>query len=187
MARISRDHLHMWFEHNVNIDTKTLYLGYGGDDSDCDVDEHLAANVLKGLHVLSKLRPDDPINIIMNCTGGDVHHGLAIYDTIRSLPSPVSITVAGHCLSMAAWILQSADTRRMTENSYMMIHHGEGKKTAFDREVDKRCTDILLKKIRMKHPEFTESKLDKLLLKDTNLWPEQALELGLIDEIVEST
>lgn len=182
MARISKDHLFMWYEHNINLETKTLYLGHG--ESDCDVDEFLTANVLKGLHVLSKIRPDDPISIIMNCTGGEVHHGLAIYDTIRSLSSPVHIAVAGSCESMAAWILQAADLRTMTSNSHMMIHHGEGRKTAFDKEVDKRCTEILLDKIREKNPDFSESKLDKILLKDTYLWPEQALELGLIDEVI---
>jgi hypothetical protein len=68
-----------------------------------------------------------------------------------------------------------------------MIHHGEGAKTVFDKEVDKRCTQILLERIREKNPNFSEQKLDRMLLKDSNLWPEEALELGLVDGIVRAT
>lgn len=185
MSRISKDHLYLWFEHNINIDTKTLYLGFGNADNDHDIDESLAANILKGLHVLSRVRPDDPINIVLNCTGGDVHHGFAIYDSILSIPGPVHITVTGHCYSMAAWVLQAGDKRMMTRNSNLMIHYGEGPYTDFDKQCDVRLFDILFNRIREKNPEFTRSRLDKLLLKDTYMWPEEALDMGLIDEIIE--
>lgn len=186
MARISKEHINYFFEYGMDISTKTLYLG-SGDSSDCDVDEVLAANIIKGLRILSSIRPDDPINIIVNSQGGDTQHGLAIYDAIRMVSTPVYVTVLGHCYSISAWILQAGRVRRMTPNSSMMIHHGAGRKDAFEREQDKRCTDILLSRIREKHPGFTEAKLDKLLLKDTYLFPEEALELGLIDEITHVT
>lgn len=185
MGRISKDHLYLWFEHNINLDTKTLYLGFGNSDNDHDVDESLSSNMVKGLHVLSRIRPEEPINIIMNCTGGSVMHGFAIYDTIRRMESPVHITVVGHCYSMASYLLQAADVRRMAPNSVLMIHYGQGSYTQFDKQCDKRLFEILLDRIREKNPDFSSARLNKMLLKDTYLWAEEALELGLIDEIVE--
>lgn len=193
MSKIYKDQIHLFFEHGVDISTKTIYLGYGGDE-EMDVDQVLASNVIKGLRILSSIRPEDPINIIMNCQGGDTQHGFAIYDAIRMSPSQVHVTIIGHCYSMAAWILQAADVRRMSEYSSIMIHDGDnavsGRKDEtrswykFYQEQDELARDILLQRIREKNPSFPANKLDKMLKTDTILWPNQALELGLIDEIV---
>jgi ATP-dependent protease ClpP protease subunit len=101
------------------------------------------------------------------------------------MPGEVHAYIYGHCYSIAAWVIQAADKRYMSKNSSMMIHHGESDKTEFDRQMDDRCVAILLDRIREKHPEYPKHKLDKLLLKDTYLWPEEALDLGLIDEVLE--
>lgn len=181
--KINKDHIWLFFEHGIELSTKTIYLGYGNDPQ-IDLDQQVTANVLKGLHILSSIKPDEPIRLMVNNQGGDTQHGLAIYDAIRNVSSPVHISVYGHCYSIAAWILQAGDVRRMSAHSSLMIHHGNGNKTTFDREMDDKCVDILLDRIREKHPEYTRQKLDKLLLKDSYMWPEQALELGLIDEVV---
>ncbi len=183
MPRINRDYLDQFLHYNVDVATRTIYLGYGVAE-DIDVDQTVASNIIKSLFILSSTRKEEPINMIINCQGGDTQHGLAIYDAIRMVQCPVHITVIGHCYSIAAWILQAGTVRRMTEHSSLMIHHGEGSKTAFDKEQDEKCSEILLSRIREKHPNYSEQKLDKLLLKDSYMWPQQALELGLIDEVV---
>jgi ATP-dependent Clp protease protease subunit len=184
MARISKDNLYLFFEHNIEVSTKTLYLGFGNTE-DYDLDQKVAADILKGLHVLSSIRPEEPTRILINNLGGETIHGLAIYDAIRRMPGEVHAYIYGHCYSIAAWVIQAADKRYMSKNSSMMIHHGESDKTEFDRQMDDRCVAILLDRIREKHPEYPKHKLDKLLLKDTYLWPEEALDLGLIDEVLE--
>lgn len=184
MARISKDHLDLFFEHGLEITSRTIYIGYG-DSEEYDTDQRVASDVIKGLTVLRTASAELPINVIINNQGGDSIHGLAIYDAIRAVPNHVTATVYGHCYSIGAWILQAADTRRMSKNSSLMIHHGSGDKTQFDKEMDNKCMDILLEKMREKNPEFSRKQLDKMLLKDTFLWPEEALSLGLIDEVVE--
>lgn len=184
MARINRDYIDYFYEYNLDLNGRTLYLGYG-DDEDSDMDQKVCADILKGLHILTTVSRELPINIIMNNQGGFVYHGLAIYDAIRNLPNHVTISVYGHCHSIGAWILQAADTRKMAKHASLMIHHGEGNKTEFERKMDTKCMDILLAKIHEKKPEFTRKQLDKMLLKDTYLWAEEALELGLIDEVIE--
>lgn len=184
MARVNRDHVDLFFDHGVELATKCIYIGYGMSD-EFDLDQKVTADVLKGLRILSSIRPEEPISILINNQGGETQHGLAIYDAIRSLSSPVHITVYGHCYSIGAWILQAGDVRKMSKHSSLMIHHGSGDKTQFDKEMDEKCVDILLDRIREKQPEYSRKQLDKLLLKDTYLWPEEALKLGLIDEIGE--
>jgi ATP-dependent Clp protease protease subunit len=183
----------LFYNENINLPTRTLYLGYGSEED--DVDRTLASNIIKGLHLLEASNSSSPINIILNCLGGDVGHGLAIYDSIKACSSPVTITVTGHAYSMGAWILQAGDVRRMHKHSSIMIHDGDkavwGRAQDaknwhhFYQEQDEVCITILLNRIRDKHPSFSKAKLLKLLEKDTILWPSQALKLGLIDEVIE--
>ncbi len=195
MARINRDSLDRLFDYGISLETKTLYLGYGNPDSDCDVDHELADRVIKGLHILDTIKPEQELLIIMNNEGGSVQHGLAIYDMIKSLQSTVRIHIMGHCYSMAAWILQAADIRTMTPNSAMMIHSGEegieGKVEEarnwyrFNRKQEELLNQMMLDKIKEKQPAYTMAKLKKLLSTDTILFAQEALDLGLIDEIRE--
>lgn len=183
------------YDHGVHMPTRTLYMGYGKDET-FDLDQSLARDLLIGLHILStepshvrdilKESTIVPISIIVNNMGGDQQHGFAIYDYITEIREriPVHITIRGYCHSMASWILQAGTVRRMSRNSQMMIHDGGGKKNKFYRDQDQVCIDILLGRIREKDPHFSRSKLVKMLAQDTFLNAEEALELGLIDEIV---
>lgn len=192
--RVNKEQIWLFYEHGIELSTKTIYLGYGADD-EMDLDQKVTADVLKGLRILSSIRPEEPISILMNNTGGDTQHGLAIYDAIRNVASPVHITVYGHCYSIGAWILQAGDMRRMSKHSSLMIHDGDsivsGRKEEFKnwhkfyQEQDQVCRDILLERIHEKNPKFSISKLERMLKTDTIMWPKQALELGLIDEVIE--
>lgn len=183
MARISKDYIQYFYEHNVDVSTKTIYLGYGQESSDIELDHKLTADVLKGLHLLSHIRSEEPIKIIMNCAGGDVDHGLAIYDAIRECKSPVHIGVLGKAYSMAAWVLQAADYRIISPSSSVMIHDGEGPKDAWTKKQDIYCRQIMLDSIKKKNPKFTVNEIQQLLDRDTFLTAEEALHLGLVDEI----
>jgi ATP-dependent Clp protease protease subunit len=183
MARISKDHVQYFFEYNIDLSTKTLYLGYGNTD-DVELDHKVAADIIKGLHLLENVRPEEPILVIINCEGGSVDHGLAIYDSIRNSKCQVIGKVVGMCHSMAAWVLQACDIRQVTRSSSIMIHDGQGPKNKFVRQQDLYCRDIMLERIRQKHPDFSATKLQKLLDVDTYLTAQEAVELGLADEVI---
>lgn len=184
MAKINKDSIQDFYDHNIDLSTKTLYLAYGETPSDVELDHKLAGEMIKGLHILSHVRPEEPIHILMNCAGGDVDHGLGIYDMIRNSPSKVIITVVGKAYSMGAWVLQAADERLITQNSSIMIHDGQGPKDKWTKKQDIRCRDILLEKIREKNPDYTLGRLQRLLDTDTFLTAKEALDLGLVDRIV---
>lgn len=194
MARLNRDEVSRFLEHDLEVSNRIIYFGYGDPNGDCDLDQVLAARTIKSLYLLDKIRPETPITLIINNQGGDDQHGLGIYDTIQSISSPVVGEVYGHCQSMAVWVLQACSQRYMSQHSSMMIHSGSGSLEGRTEEIeawkkwqdrqDKVCTDILLTRIREKHPQFQRARLNRMLRVDTLLDSQQALDLGLIDEII---
>lgn len=192
-SSVSKDHISYFFEYGIDMDSKLIDFSTAGN-SEVDLDSALAVRTIKSLRILDKIRPEEPITLLVNCEGGDVDAGLAVYDAILACKSPVHIEVIGVCYSMAAWVLQAGDVRRMHPHSSVMIHDGEGSVAGKKHEIDSSkkfsdeqdivCEDILLDRIRERHPSFSRGRLRKLLATDTYLHPKQALELGLIDEIV---
>jgi ATP-dependent protease ClpP protease subunit len=78
---------------------------------------------LKNIRLLDQIS-DKPILIHMHLVGGDWASGMAIYDAIELCRSYVTIIVYGQAESMSSIILQAADKRVMTQNSYFMSHYG---------------------------------------------------------------
>jgi ATP-dependent protease ClpP protease subunit len=133
------------------------------DDDEAGVDFSMAERVTKALHILDTYdaearKGEKPISIIMNNPGGDVIHGMGIYDAVANCKNHVTIRVIGHAMSMGSVILQAADKRVMTKNSLMMIHYGYGgvpahSKTSqkwgkWEKEFDKKVLEkIYLEKI----------------------------------------
>ena len=192
-SKLLRENAELFFHYGLDITNRTIYLGGSDPDNDCDVDAAVTENFLKAFHLLSSSSVE-PIRILLNNCGGETQHGLAIYDAIRLSKSHVTIDVLGHCYSIAAWILQAGDTRRMSEHSSLMIHDGDGVVSGrvdeqrswykFYQEQDHKCRTILLERIREKHPEYPMSKLEKLLRTDTIFHPQQAVNIGLVDSIL---
>ena len=128
MAKVSKDHADKWYDYNIDLDNRTLWLGSikKDDEEESGVDFTLSESIIKGLHLLEKNAPngDKPIFIIMNNPGGDEIEGLAIYDAIQACKNHVTATVFGKCWSMAGYILQACDWRVMAPNSTFMLHEG---------------------------------------------------------------
>jgi ATP-dependent protease ClpP protease subunit len=194
MARLNRDIIDKFYEQDIDVSSKTLYLGGGSDDNET-IDAVTAAKIIKGLHLLDKIKPDEPLTIIMNCHGGDTQHGMAIYDAIKNCTSEIHIKVFGSCMSMAVWILQAADRRFMSKHSKLMIHVGtveygtnhprSTKAWIKDSERDEILfEDILLENIREKHPDYTRQKIRNDLVFDKIFNAQEAVDLGLADYII---
>jgi ATP-dependent protease ClpP protease subunit len=122
----SRENLDSWFDLNLDLDGRTIYMGSAGKNSEeyeSGVDNFMAEFFIKGIHFLES-RGNKPITILMNNPGGDWYHGMAIYDAIKTSTCHCTIKVYGHAMSMGSVILQAADHRIMMPNSRLMIHYG---------------------------------------------------------------
>jgi ATP-dependent Clp endopeptidase proteolytic subunit ClpP len=129
MAKRIRDNdfVWTWFDHNLDLETRTIYmgsLGYSYDGGETGVDHLMTEYFLKGMHLLETRSPEKEITIVMNNPGGDWYHGMAIYDAIKNSNCHCTIKVYGHAMSMGSIILQAADHRIMMPNSRFMIHYG---------------------------------------------------------------
>jgi ATP-dependent protease ClpP protease subunit len=220
-----KDDIDKFIDYDIYLPTRTIYMGSISSDesgNEIGVDHILAERCLKTLHILDTQAPagDKPITIIMNNYGGDVRHGMAIYDAIKDCKNHVTIKVYGGAMSMGSIILQAADRRIMSQNSRLMIHYGihghvdHAKITSkWQKEADRFdrfMEDLYLQKMegksltlkdyltaigkeddipsgngKNKQINITRKQLEKMLNFDTIMSPKMALQLNLIDEIIE--
>lgn len=199
MPKFFKENLDRFFDYDVDLTSRTMYLGSinADENGESGVDCSMAERAIKALHILDSLYPDGdkPITVIMNNPGGDVIHGMAIYDFIKGCRNHVTIKVYGQAMSMGSIILQAADQRLLSPNSKVMIHYGT---VGFDHmhakdaerwmrasKIDDAETEQLyLARIKEKHPEYTLKKVKDLLMFDTILNAREAVDLGLADGII---
>jgi ATP-dependent protease ClpP protease subunit len=194
--RVNRDDIDKFHDYSLHIPSRTLYMGsegYDNDGNESGVDGLLVERFIKNLHILDALS-NDPITVILNNVGGDVHHGFAIYDAIKCTKSKVTIRVFGHAMSMGSIILQAADERLMSRNASQMIHYGtlyiDGHvKTAQkwlkeSQNWNKFFEKVYLSRIQKKNPSFTLDELKVMLDHDTFLNASESVAMGLADEII---
>jgi ATP-dependent Clp protease protease subunit len=147
--------------------------------------------------ILSYLAEDSrkPINIILNTPGGLVADGLAIYDLLKSITgvrkTPIHIVATGQCMSMGAIILQAATKRYATRHCAIGLHElsaaniGSYSKLEETQE-EIRKTQLTLDSIITGRTGMTRKKLKGLIeRREAVLSPEEALELNLIDGVIE--
>lgn len=197
MAR-NRDDLDRFMDYDIYVPTRTIHIGGKGRDLNGDdhgVDQDMLERAVKNLHFLDQT-PDKPINIILNTIGGCTSSGMAIYDAVAACRNHVTITVSASAMSMGSIILQAADHRVLHEHSRVMIHDGEvhvgGNKRLVKNwlkdsdNYDVSMQQILLNRIRERHPHYKLKTLQELLPFDKILLSHEAVELGLADEVIKN-
>ena len=197
-VKASLDDLDTFMEYDIYLPSRTIYMGSCSEVEGVEggTDYLMAERMIKSLYILNNKYPkgDGPITIIMNNIGGDEFHGMAIYDAIKDSVNHITIKVYGHAMSMGSLILQAADKRMMSKNSEMMIHYGtwghnDHSKIVYKwaergKKFDNWMENIYLEKIREVNPKFSKKKLQDMLNFDTFFDAEEALSMGLIDEII---
>lgn len=171
-------------QYNIDIRGRTIYLDDG-------IDQDSASLFIKCLRYLDKTTGD--IVVVMNCEGGCVTNGFAIYDAIKSCQNEIIIKVYGCAMSMATIVLQAGDKRIIGKSARLMIHKGEmalndhvtnvENAVKESKEVEKNMIDIYLDKIQEVNPDFKKSQIQRMMSFDTYLSAEKCLDLGLVDEI----
>ena len=129
------------------------------------------------------------ITLHINSPGGSIFEGLAIYNVLAKLN--VDVVIEGLAASMASVIAMAGKTIKMSKNSIMMIHK-PWTGICGDSDELRKAADLLdvlenqLIDIYSTATSMETSKIKDLIADETWLNPEQALELGFCDEIVET-
>lgn len=155
------------------------------------IDDHLANLIIAQLLFLEAEDNKKPIKMYINSVGGSVTDGLAIYDTIQHIKSPVSTICVGLAASMGALLLSGGapGQRYALPNSEILIHQVMGGATGQASDVKIKAEQILklkdrLNKILHKHTGQPLKKIEKDTDRDYYMTPEEALHYGLIDKII---
>jgi len=156
-----------------------------------EIDDDLANLVTAQLLFLEAEDPTKEINLYINSPGGSVTAGLAIYDTMQFIKSDLSTLCVGQAASMAAVLLAAGTKGRRYSlpHSRVLIHQLSGgfRGQATDIEIQAREALRLreaLNNILVQHTGQTLKKIEKDTDRDTFLSPQEAVEYGLIDEIL---
>ncbi len=194
--KFNRDDVDKFHDYGIHIPTRTIYMGSETFDiveGESGTDGYMAERSIKNIHLLESINKE-PITILTNNVGGDEYHGFAVYDAIKECKSTVIVKVLGHAMSMGSIILQAADERIMAPTSRQMIHYGtwginDHAKTARKwsdegEKINDWMEQMYLEKIRQKIPDFSLSKLRKMLDHDTFLTAKESVELGLADKVL---
>lgn len=157
-----------------------------------EVDDDMASLAVAQLLYLESLDPNKDIQIYINSPGGSVTAGMAIYDTMQHVKCDVSTICVGLAASMGAFLLAGGTSgkRFSLPNAEIMIHQPSGCSKG-------QATDI---QIAAQNIQRTKNKLNELLAANTGrtleevtydtdrdnfMSAEEALEYGLIDQIIQ--
>jgi len=160
---------------------------------DTDVSSHSASIITSQLLFLESQDPDKDILFYINSPGGSVTAGMAIYDTMNFIKCDVSTIVMGMAASMGS-LLSTAGTkgkRRMLPHATHMIHQPLGGSSGQATEVEIQYKELqrwkeTLTNIYVKHTGKDYATLETDMDRDNYMTAQQALDYGLVDEIIES-
>jgi ATP-dependent Clp protease protease subunit len=136
--------------------------------------------------------PDKDISLYINCPGGEVYAGLAIYDAMQFVRPDVQTICYGIGMSMGALLLAGgAPGKRMAlPNARILIHQPTGgfQGQASDIEIHAQETLDLRKRLDQIYAKHTGRKVSEVradMERDRFMSPEQARDYGLIDQVIE--
>jgi ATP-dependent Clp protease, protease subunit len=137
--------------------------------------------------------PERDIHFYVNSPGGSVTAGLAIYDTMQYIKPDVSTLCIGQAASMGAWLLAagSRGKRYALPHARVMIHQPLGGVQGQAVDIDIQAREILrmreqLNNILAKHTGQSLKKVEKDTDRDMFMTSKQAVEYGLVDEVIVS-
>ena len=134
---------------------------------------------------LSRCDKNHPIRVQLCTEGGDFYIGLAIYDLLK--PYSPTIKCVGCVMSAGTIILQAAGKAVSAPSCQFMIHYGEDSNSsageaAHNRRMLKLMVDMMMDKVKV-----TRRTVKSWFNKETYFGAKKALEVGLIDEILDGT
>ena len=154
--------------------------------------DQVSALLCAQLLFLESENPNKDIAFYINSPGGVVSAGLAIYDTMQYIRSPVSTVCVGQAASMGSLLLCAGNKgkRFALPNARVMVHQPSGGAQGQAADIEIQAREILhlrgrLNQIYQRHTGQPIEAIERKLERDTYMSAEEAREFGLVDEVVE--
>ncbi len=156
------------------------------------VNDNLSSLISAQLLFLESENPEKEISLYINSPGGVVTDGLAIYDTMQFIQSPVSTLCFGQAASMGSFLLAAGEKgkRFALPNSRIMVHQPSAGFKGQATDIEIHAKEVLsmkanLNKLYSKHTGQSVEAVEEALERDNFMSPDEALKFGIIDEIHE--
>jgi ATP-dependent Clp protease, protease subunit len=156
------------------------------------IEDGMASLITAQLLFLESENPKKEIAMYINSPGGHVHAGLAIYDTMQYIRSPVSTACIGMAASMGALLLCAGEKgmRFATPNSRILVHQPSGGFRGVATDIERHALDILqvkkrLNEIYVKHTGQSYETIDRTLDRDSFMTATEAQTFGIVDKVFE--
>jgi ATP-dependent Clp protease protease subunit len=156
------------------------------------INDSVASLVSAQLLFLESDNPKKDINFYINSPGGYVTSGLAMYDTMQFVKCDVSTIVIGQACSAGSLLSQAGTKgkRYALPHAKIMIHQPSGGYSGQATDIDIHAQEILktkkrLNEIYVKHTGQPIDVIEKNMERDKFFTSDEALEFGLIDQIIE--
>ncbi len=154
--------------------------------------DQVSALICAQLLFLESENPAKDISFYINSPGGVVSAGLAIYDTMQYIRSPVSTVCIGQAASMGSLLLCAGakDKRYALPNARVMIHQPSGGAQGQATDIEIQAREILtlrkrLNEIYVRHTGQELAMIEAKLERDTYMSAEEARDFGLVDQVVD--
>ena len=166
------------------FDERIVFLG-------TQINDIVANQIVAQLLYLDQQNPQREIQLYINCPGGAIYPGMAIYDTMQMVRAPIRTIAVGWTASLGTVLLAAGHKGRRMALPHATIHMhpagGGARGYAPDVEIQykelKRMQD-LLHHILAKHTKQPVSRIAEDFDRDYFMDPTAAVEYGLIDEVL---
>lgn len=155
--------------------------------------DQVSAVICAQLLFLESDNPSKDISFYINSPGGVVSAGLAIYDTMQYIRSPVSTLCIGQAASMGSLLLCAGakGKRFATPNARVMVHQPSGGAQGQATDIEIQAKEILtlrkrLNEIYVRHTGQELTAIESKLERDSYMSAEEARDFGLVDTVVEN-
>ena len=155
------------------------------------INDDVANVVIAQLLFLEADNPERDIHIYINSPGGSVSAGMAIYDTMQFLKSPVNTNCMGLAASMGAFLLAAGrpGKRSALPHSRIMIHQPSGGTQGTAADIEIQAREILYLRSKMnelmgKHTGRPVEQIERDMDRDRFMSAEEAKSYGIIDNVI---
>jgi ATP-dependent Clp protease protease subunit len=156
------------------------------------ISDQVANLIVAQLLYLDREDPEREISLYINCPGGAIAAGMAIYDTMQLLRAPVSTIAIGITASMGTMLLTAGTKgRRFTlPHATIHLHQPLGGVQGQAADIEIAAREILrmrslLNSLLKKHTGLSDEQIDRFTDRDFYMTAEQAVEYGIIDQVLQ--
>ena len=155
------------------------------------IDSQVANTIVAQMLFLEAQNPNQEIKLYINSPGGDVYAGLAIYDTMQYVKSPVATIVVGMAASMGAFLLAAGEAgqRYALPHARVMIHQPWGGAQGQATDIAIQAEQILkskklLNELLARHTGQPVEKVEADSDRDFWMTADEARDYGLVDRVI---